>query len=159
MAIPVEVINEMVEMYMAGHSVREVAEEFGRAPSTVYAVFQDAGVELRKESRESVCAHLEPKLVEWVVDDYVKGVPVAKMIKMTGLSQHTIYQILEEKEVPTRASPAERRKVHSKSLEEAIQKYQAGDKLIKIYVDTGVGTNTLYAELYRRNIPLRREMK
>lgn len=151
-----DAIVEAVKMYEAGQSVKQIAEELDRVPSTVYAWLQDAGVVLKKD-RPNISSLLDEALVNQVVQDYVRGVSVAKIIRTSGLSQNTIYKILDEKEVPLRHAE-DFRKVVDKRLELAVQMYKEGAKLVKIEVETGVQSTQLYKALYKEGIPLRRDI-
>lgn len=151
-----DVIGEAVKMYEAGQSIKQIAEELSRAPSTIYAWLQDADVVLKKD-RPNISTLLDEGLVNQVVQDYVRGVSVAKIIRVTSLSQNTIYKILDEKEVPLRRSE-DFRKVVDKRLDQAVQMYKDGSKLIKIEVETGVQSTQLYKELYKQGVPLRRDI-
>jgi len=152
-----EILPEILRMYEAGQSVKAIATELDRAPSTIYALLQDAGVVLKKD-RPGISSFLDSTLVDQVVKDYVDGVPVTRIMKTSELTQNTIYLILQEREIPRRRSP-ERRKAHNESLDEAVEMYQNGEKLIAIHIRTGIHANQLYTEIYKRNMPLRREIE
>jgi transposase-like protein len=152
-----DVVVEAVKMYEAGQSIKQIAEELDRAPSTIYALLHDAGVALKKDRPGGITSFLDAALVDQVIKDYVSGVPVVRIMKTSGLTQSTIYQILEEREIPRRRS-TEMRKTHNRSLEEAVEMYKNGAKLVAIYMKTGVHANQLYQELHILNEPLRRDI-
>lgn len=152
-----KIVAEMVSMYEQGADVKAIAEEFGRAPSTVYALLRDQGIALRKDLGPS--GFLDPELVETVLRDYAKGVPVTQIMAVTDLTQHTVYRILEEHGVETRRMAARKqKKTIAMAVNEAIQMYEDGAKLVAIQAQTGVYPQQLYAEMYKRAIPLRRDL-
>lgn len=151
-----DTISQIAEMYEKGASVQEIAVEFDRARSTIYAMLQDAGVTLRENST-NIASFIDASLVNQVVQDYARGVTLAKIKRTSGLSQHTIYRILEQASVPLRGSASEKES-DDRRVEQAIQMYKDGFKLVKIEVDTGVSSTMLYKALYREGVPLRSEL-
>jgi len=151
-------IETIEMMYNAGTSVKDIADEFGWAPSTIYAILEDAGVVMRKDQQKRpIVDFLDEALVKQVTADYAKGVTVAKIKRTSGLSQHTIYRVLEDQGVPLRSSVEEKTR-DDERVQRAVKMYKDGAKIIKIEVETGVASTMLYKELYKQGIPLRRDL-
>ena len=88
-------VNEVVERYQSGDSIRSLAEEFGMHRTTISAQLKARGV-LAPTRR--VDEAQRSKLVSL----YKQGFSLARVAEQVGVSSHTVHRVLLEAAVQTR---------------------------------------------------------
>jgi hypothetical protein len=137
---------ELLEMHDSKMSIGSIAAELGMSTGTVTRILKENG---RDTSRK-------PKEVDeaGITQAYLDDEPVPAILTKFKLTYDRLYQVLKDNSVPTR-------KIANKSankarLDRAVELYVAGAPLLDIKSETGISQPTLHAELYKRNVPLRR---
>jgi excisionase family DNA binding protein len=92
---PEEVIaRKVVQMYLEGRSVKEIAEELGISMSTIYRLLAKKGVELRRRKYRAR-GRLTPEELEKIRKMYVEGKTIYAIAKELDRPTSTIYYALK----------------------------------------------------------------
>jgi len=143
MSRPSELKQEVVDMFNAGLSVTAITEETGWKRKEVEEVLTTAGLLRAKSSLDE----------EAIVKMYRDGERISTIATTHQIHFPTIYKILDKHKVTYRSTSKEDRQY---MLDIAVTMYQNGETIFRINLDTNVSVNSLYKELLRLEIPLRR---
>lgn len=148
--------DEVLEMWAAGITdARQIAAEVGISSGNVYMILRDAGLGSRKPGRKSLSETLPAGTIEEIIYAYSATTePAITIVRRFGISFTALYKILDDNDVPLRA--AQKNEIFEKQMTHAVQLYVDGEKLKRIYIETGIHAPQLYEELEMRGIELRK---
>lgn len=138
--------TEIIEMLIGKMSVRAIAEETGISEGSVRKVGIEAGVLAQR--------HEEAHDIANIMEMYQDGTPVAEILATHNLTYATFYSVLARNNIPTRRVANEDSR--KRQLDEAVELYKQGMRIVEITEETGVTQPTLHLELHKRSVPLRR---
>lgn len=133
-----------------GLTAPEIVRRTGRYKQTIYAVLHRLGIfnGAVYEPREPVTPELEAKVGAYSE----QGIPVAEIVKRTGLDVRTIHRVHNRLDIPL---PPSKKYLHARALEAEIRVYsEQGMIAPEIAKKIGRSLDTIYAVLHRLNIPL-----
>lgn len=122
LVIPEPIVQQMIELYQSGLSLKKVGEIVGKSVTTVKRRLEENGIP-RRSSRGSPLKRNDP-LTQQIVELYQLGLSCEKVGKIVKLSASAIRNRLEKEGVPRR------------SLSEAQRKYFCNEDYFEI-IDTG----------------------
>lgn len=139
----VHAVNDerIVELYKAGRSVAEIADEIGYRTASVHRVLRRNGVGRRNVDDQAV------------IELYNAGKPIAEIAMSTKSSWTSVYRVLDKHGVPRR------RGIEADRQERIIELYLAGTTLPEIVRQVGCGTSSIWRVLRRAEVPRRRPVK
>jgi transposase len=152
--VPQEARDEILVMFRAGASPYSIAEELGLGHQTIYRILREAGA---MAIRGDQIYHLSKEERAQLIEDYVRGDNVDEIRLRYKVSLELMYRMLSQAGIPRRHEQyLASRKM---ALEDAIQMYREGAKLVDIKLATRVSASTLMYELRKRDVPMRTELK
>lgn len=129
--------------------LNEIERETGYSQSYIRILLSRRGYSL---SAANVRSQEE---VHAICNDYTAGIAIKELLRRHGISNNTLYAILDAEAVPLRRSDPQSKGARQRFMDNAVQLYEEGIHVKDITVDTGVGAPALYQELANRQIPLR----
>jgi DNA-directed RNA polymerase specialized sigma24 family protein len=88
-------VDELVESYLAGSTLKEVAQQFGIYRTTVSELLEARGIERR------YCS-LTTEEIDQAVKLYHSGLSLVDVGKALGLNQSTVWSAMKDRGVPLR---------------------------------------------------------
>jgi transposase len=141
----------LVEEYLAGATMREVAAHHGVSAKLVQRAMRQLGAATRTaEERAGYPARVE----RWAAA-YAQGVTTAKIASMAGVSEQTVRQRLRQHGVrlPRPARP-QARKRDDQTIRELMDRYAAGETLAELGQELGVSGARVQQLMKDGGVPL-----
>ncbi|WP_228981310.1 helix-turn-helix domain-containing protein [Streptomyces sp. DH12] len=148
-----EVVEALVAAYASGGTVNQLARDYQLGTTTVRRVLVENGVKVRNQG-------LTQQQRAEVRRLYAQGESAAAIARVFGVARMTVQKAVEE-HGGTMRSHAEARAVRRGEVpvlsdEELVQRYQAGDSMVRLAEEFHVGTSTLRRRLRALGVPSRR---
>lgn len=149
----VEIIDAAV---VAGLSPYEISQIHHIPEGQVISILREQGIPTGRRYGSSVADKFSAAQLDDIVADYKDfDMQVREVCQKWGLSHQQLLRLLDQLQIPRRINMSEYRLGSALRLQRAVQMYVDGAKMLEIYDETGVGSPTLYKELYQRKIPTR----
>jgi transposase len=149
--------DEAVEMYSAGMSEEAIADELGRAVSTVRGYLRAAGIKKGKPGPSSPLDMLDDIAKDLLIEKYTTtDIPAAVLLREFGIGYMALYRLLKEKGIEPRNVSDAVQQAYQDRLDHAVKLYEQGVKVIAIRAETGISSRRMYEELAKREVPLRK---
>ena len=144
--------RRMIDMYLRGVPVTEIARRCGHAVSTVYRHLSEAGV-TRSRSEAARLAHSRRIPRERILALYQMGLSGIAVAQVLGISENTVYRVLRQAGVTRKPSPsAPRRRQQRARIMEAGRLKAEGMTYEEITRALGISRATAvrYVSMYRK---------
>ena len=150
-------VQEIIAMTNAGLKTQQIAAEVELAPSTVYKIISEAGLDPVKEYAPTSYRNLSDEEEERLAERYYAMVPVVELLDEFGLTHTQLYLFLSEKGLKPRTQQREIRDARKLAIDHAVRLYQETTMTVaEIVNETGVHQPVISSEIRKRGIPQRR---
>ncbi len=153
-------VEEIIAMTQAGMKTQQISAEVDLAPSTVYKIIAEAGLDPVKEYAPTSYRNLSDEEEERLAERYYAMVPVVELLDEFGLTHTQLYLFLAEKGFKPRTRQKEIRDARKLAIDHAVRLYVETTMTVsEIVLETGVHQPVISAEIRKRDIPQRRPRK
>ena len=150
-------VEEIIAMTNAGMKTQQIAAEVELAPSTVYKIISEAGLDPVKEYAPTSYRNLSEEEEKRLAERYYAMIPVVQLLDEFGLTHTQLYLFLAEKGLEPRTQQKEIRNARSLAIDHAVRLYQETSMTVaEIVNETGVHQPVISSEIRKRGIPQRR---
>ena len=133
MALKVDTVNEMIELYKAGNSVEQIAKKLKVKVSSVYYYFKKAGFQPQHKSEES--KEIEKKVISLYLETELSIINISKKV---GISVQYSNSLLRRSGVERN-----RRSVSDHEKKIIIERYKEGERISQLSESTGHGIQSI----------------
>jgi len=144
--------KEIVTLYRAGATIRDVAAALGIPRSTVATILHEQGVPARPAARPRKLAEAQEKAL---TDAYRAGATVPALAARYGIGETLVRWVVRRRGARKHREPSRRARMTDALSRQVVERYGAGENARAIAAALGVSKTAVYGVLHREGVPVR----